>query len=137
MQPVHFICRTMTYTEKRYSQTEKDALAVRWAKNRFRMNLLGAPRFKIITGHKSLLSIFNKVTAKLPPIIECWVMDMQDVDYELVYELGKDGQDLLDFLTRRPLLVSGTDSTEKVTKSVINSEHAVVLYHIRDETQND
>ena len=52
LQPVHFISRTMTDTEKRYSQAEKDALAVRWAKNRFRMYLLGAPKFKIITGHK-------------------------------------------------------------------------------------
>ena len=26
LQPVHFISRTMTDTEKRYSQTEKDAL---------------------------------------------------------------------------------------------------------------
>ena len=28
LQPVHFISRTMTDTEKRYSQTEKDALSV-------------------------------------------------------------------------------------------------------------
>ena len=137
LQPVHFISRTMTDTEKRYSQTEKDALAVRWAKNRFRMYLLGAPRFKIITGHKPLLSMFNKVTAKLPPRIERWVMDMQDVDYELVYEPGKDEQDPLDFLSRHPLPVSGTDNTEKIVKSVINAEHAVVLDHIREETQND
>ena len=47
------------------------------------MYLLGAPKFKIITGHKPLLSMFNKVIAKLPPRIERWVMDMQDVDYEL------------------------------------------------------
>ena len=53
----------MTDTKKRYSQTEKDALAVRWAKNRFRMYLLGAPKFKIITYHKPLLSMFNKETA--------------------------------------------------------------------------
>ena len=76
LQPVHFISRTMTDTEKRYSQTEMDALGVRWAKNRFKMYLLGAPEFKIITGHKPLLSMFNKVTAKLPPRIERWVMDM-------------------------------------------------------------
>ena len=54
LQPVHYISRTMTDTEKRYSQTEKDALAIRWAKNRFKMYLLGAPRFKIITAHKPL-----------------------------------------------------------------------------------
>ena len=31
----------------------------------------------------------------------------------------------------------GTDNTEKVIKSVINSEHAIVLYRIREEMQND
>ena len=34
-QPVHFISRSLTDVEKRYSQTEKDALCVKWAKNRF------------------------------------------------------------------------------------------------------
>ena len=124
LQPVHFISRTLTDTEKRYSQTKKDALAVRWAKNRFRMYLLGAPKFKIITGHKPLLSMFNKVTAKLPPRIERLVMDMQDADYE---------QDPLDFLTRHPLPVKDSDNTEKVIKSVIHSEQAIVLDQIREE----
>ena len=32
LQQVHFISRTMTKTEKKYSPTEKDALAVRWEK---------------------------------------------------------------------------------------------------------
>ena len=137
LQPVHFVSRTMRDTETRYSQTEKDALAVRWAKNRFRMYLLGAPKFKIITGHKPLLSMFNKATAKLPPRIERWVMDMQDVDYELIYEPGKDEQDPLDFLSRHPLPVSGTDNTEKIIKTVINAEHAIVLDSIRKETRND
>ena len=31
----------MTETEKRYSQTEKDALAIKWAKERLRIYLLG------------------------------------------------------------------------------------------------
>ena len=51
LQPVHYISRTMTDTEKRYSQTEKDALAVRWAKDRFKMYLLWGAlwHFKIIS----------------------------------------------------------------------------------------
>lgn len=43
LQPVDFIGRTMTETEKRYNQTEKDALSVHWAKNRFSIYLLGTP----------------------------------------------------------------------------------------------
>ena len=92
LQPVHFISRSMTGAEKRYSQTEKDALAVKWAKSRFSMYLLGAPRFTIMTSHKPLIPMFNKSCTKLPPRIEKWVMEMQDVDYELVYEPGKDSQ---------------------------------------------
>ena len=60
------------------------------------MYLLGAPRFKIINAHKPVLPMFNKPTAKLPPHIEIWVMDMQDVDFGLVYEPGKDDADPMD-----------------------------------------
>ena len=61
LQPVHYISRLMTSAEKRYSQTEIDALAVKWAKSRLGMYLLGAPKFKIITSHKPLIpsSSFN------------------------------------------------------------------------------
>ena len=70
-------------------------------------------------------------------MIERWVMDMQDVDYELVCEPGKDDQDPLVFLSRHPLPVTGSDNTEKVIKSVIHSEHVIVLDQIREEKQKD
>lgn len=93
----------MTEKEKRYSQTEKDALAIAWAKERFRMYLVGAPKFKILTAHKPLLPMFNKATAKVPPRIEKWIMDMQYVDFELIYQPGNDEKGPLDFLSRHPI----------------------------------
>lgn len=39
LQPVHFISRTMTDTERLYSQPEKDTLAVKWCKERLSMYL--------------------------------------------------------------------------------------------------
>ena len=81
--------------------------------------------------------MFNKATAKLPPRIERWVMDMQDVDYKLVYEPRKDEEDPLDFLSRHLLPILGSDNTEKVIKSIINAEHTVVLDNIRLETSKD
>ena len=137
LQPVNYISRTMTETEKHYSQTEKDALAVRWAKQRFRMYLLGAPRFKIVIAHKPLIPMFNKTSMKLAPRIEKWVMDMQDVDYVLIYEPGKNDADPLDFLSRHPLPTTGNDNTEKVIRSVVQNEHAVVLERIVKETSRD
>ena len=66
-QPVHFISRSLTDVENRYSQTEKDALCVKWAKDRFGMYLQGAPTFTIVTAHKPLLPMFSKPSVKLPP----------------------------------------------------------------------
>lgn len=137
LQPVHFISRTLTETERNYSQTEKDALAIKWAKERFRMYLLGAPKFRIVTAHKPLLPIFNKATAKLTPRVEKWVMSMQDCDYELVYEPGKDEKDPLDFLSRHPLPETEEDNTERVIKHIIEAKHAVVLDKIQAETEKD
>ena len=81
--------------------------------------------------------MFNKATAKLPPRIEKWVMGMQDVDFELVYEPGKDEADPMDYLSRHPLPITGTDRTEKIVKSILIAEHAVVLDRIRKETGKD
>ena len=67
LQPVHYKSRLMTSAEKRYSQTEKDALAVKWAKTRFWIYLLGAPKFEIVTLHKPLFSMFSKAGSKFPP----------------------------------------------------------------------
>ena len=68
-------------------------MAIKWAKERMRIYLLGEPRFRIVTAHKPLVRLFNKVKAKIPPRREKWIMEMQDVDYELVYEPGKDEAD--------------------------------------------
>ena len=59
IQPVHFISRTMTDTKRRYSQTEKDVLAIKWAKEKLGRYLLVTPSFRIVTAHKPLLPLFN------------------------------------------------------------------------------
>ena len=64
MKPVLFISRSLTETEKRYSQT-----AIKWAAKRLRIYLIGSPRFKIVTAHKPLLPMFNKASQKVPPRI--------------------------------------------------------------------
>lgn len=73
----------------------------------------------------------------MPPIIEKWVMQMQDVDYELIYEPGKDEADPLDYLSRHPLPETENDGTEEIIKWTVEAEHSVVLERIREETLKD
>jgi len=60
--------------------------------------------------------LFNKVKAKVQPRVENWIMEMQEVNYELVYEPGKDEAVPLDFLSRHPLPETGHDKTEKIIR---------------------
>ena len=81
--------------------------------------------------------MFNKVKAKVPPKIEKWIMEMQDVDYEVVFKPGKDEADPLDFLSRHPLPETGDDKNEKIMRWNVNAEHTEVVIRIREETQKD
>ena len=73
----------------------------------------------------------------MPPRIEKWVMDMQDVDYELVYEPGKNEKDPLDFISRDPLPETEEDTIQASVKCLVKTEHAVILDHIKEETKSD
>ena len=135
-KPVHFISRSLTDTEKRYSQTEKDALAIKWATNRLRIYLSGAPHFTIITGHKPLIPMFMK-SKQLPPRIEKWIMEIQDLDFTVKYEPGRDEQDPMDYLSRHPLPTTENDKTEKVVRQISRSENSTTLEELRKETEKD
>ena len=50
--PVTCISTSLSPVEQKYSQTEREALAIRWACERLHMYLAGA-RFKVVTDHKS------------------------------------------------------------------------------------
>ena len=124
------------YISQTMTETEKDALGIKWAKETLKFYLLGAHSFRIVTAHKPLVPLFNKVKAKVPPRIETWFMGMQDVDYRLVYEPRKDEADPLDLLSRHPLPETGHEKTE-IIRWNLNAEHAVVVTRIREETQKD
>ena len=58
LQPVAYISRAMTPTERRYAQIEKEALAFTWACERLSDYLVGM-RFHIQTDHKPLVPLFS------------------------------------------------------------------------------
>ena len=54
-QPVAYASCTMSDSERRYAQIEKEAVALTWAAEKFSMYLLGRP-FQMETDHKPLVS---------------------------------------------------------------------------------
>ena len=74
--------------------------------------------------------MFDKPCSKLPPRIEKWIMEMQDVDYKQLYKPGKDAADPIDYLVRHPLPEAETDDTEMMIKMLVNNEHGLVLRSI-------
>ena len=58
--PVSYVSRALTAAERRYSQIEKEALAMVWSCEKFHCHLFGRDiPFQIETDHKPLLSIMN------------------------------------------------------------------------------
>lgn len=118
----------MTTEEKRSSQTKKDFFPVKWTKSRLDMYFLGVPKFKIITSHKPLITMFNLACAKL--------LNCANVDCELVYEISRDAADPMDYLSRHPLPESDKNDTEK-NSMLLNNEHGVVMRSIKEATEGD
>ena len=58
LKPVAYISRSMSPTEQRYAQIEKEALAFTWACERLSDYLLGM-KFHIHTDHKPLVPLFS------------------------------------------------------------------------------
>ena len=96
---VAYASRALTQTETKYSQTEREALAIVWACEHYSMYLKGAPCFTVVTDHKPLTTIWSK---KQPPLrIERWGLRLQPFAMKIVYKPGKGNPS--DYMSRHPL----------------------------------
>ena len=87
LRPVSFASRSLSKVEKLYSQTEKDALALVWACERFSLFLIGR-RFRLITDHKPLEIIYGP-KGKPSARIERCVLRLQSYQFDVSYQPGK------------------------------------------------
>lgn len=84
-RPIAFASRTLNNTELNYCTTEKEALAIMWAINKFKQ-YLGGNKFTLITDHKPLTYIKN--SKKNLKLIN-WSLELENYDYDIVYRSGK------------------------------------------------
>ena len=83
---ISYASKSLTNVERRYSQTEKEALALVWACERFSMYVSGQP-FELETDHKPLEHIYLRMS-KPCARIERWVLRLQGFDFRVVYRPG-------------------------------------------------
>ena len=100
-KPVYFASRTMSKTETRYAQIEKELLAVAYALKRFHYFI--CPRkVTVYTDHRPLTSIINKAMEDVPLRLQKMLMSIQRYNVELVFRPGKDMK-FADALSRCPI----------------------------------
>lgn len=142
--------RKLSEVESRYSQTEREALAVVWASEHFHTYLFGA-EYVVITDHKPLEGILNKPTSKPTARLERMCLRLLPYKMKVVYKPGKDNHNPADYLSRHPKEMEGHSSNhrswldqqlEKVYVNAIleyNTQYsdAVSLQEIKQATLHD
>ena len=77
---IAYASRALTPTERKYSQTEKEALAIVWGIEHFHLYIYGAS-FTLYTDHKALEVIFGNPTSKPPARIQRWLLRLQQYQF--------------------------------------------------------
>lgn len=100
-RPVVYASRSMSETERRYAQIEKEALATTWACEKFTDYILGK-QFRIETDHKPLIPLLNtKQLDSMPPRILRFRLRLARYNYVVEHVPGKEMY-TADTLSRAP-----------------------------------
>ena len=122
-KPVMFVSRALSKAEQRYSNIEREALAVVWSCMRLRQLLLGR-HFTLESDHKPLMKIFDG--PQLPKVASArlmrWAILLQQFDFHLKYSEGKTIPHA-DCLTRMKLLSDDSLNEDIVINDV--EDHGV------------
>ena len=120
LRPVAFCSRTLTKTEQRYAQIEKECLASVWACERFDRYLVGLDSFELRTDHKPLIPLMNSKDLSDTPL-RCQRMLMRLMRYNAraVYCPGKTML-ISDTLSRSPL--------KTCENAIVKSESSIQQY---------
>ncbi|UYV78630.1 K02A2.6-like, partial [Cordylochernes scorpioides] len=111
-QVIAYASRTLSETEKRYAQIEKEALAITWACEKFKQYIQGLV-ITLETDHKPLVLIFtSKNIDDLTPRIQRLRLRIMRYSYKIVHTPGKN-LIVADALSRSPRKKVGTQKLEE------------------------
>ena len=120
-KPVAFASCTMSETEQRYSQIEKEALAFVWACKKFSGYITGK-RIHLETDHQPSVPLLSKTHLdRLPPRVLHFRLRLMQFDYSISHVPGKFLY-MADALSRAPIdeIVTDDCETEAMVQAVLS-----------------
>ncbi|XP_045034359.1 uncharacterized protein LOC123475560 [Daphnia magna] len=120
-QPIAYSSTSLTDTQKRYFQIEKELLTVQFGLMRFRQYVYGQ-MVVVELDHKPLVGLLDKPIASCSPRIQRMRLQLQRFDFKLIYQPGKE-LFIADTLSRAP---SPSLFNDDVTQNCEEQVHAVL-----------
>lgn len=135
---VSYASHTLSECERRYSATEREALACVWAVEKWRIQLWGRP-FTLRTDHQALKSLLTAPLGKghKPFRLARWYMRLADYRFDVQYKPGHENN-ICDMLSRLPLpnpSQSDIDNTDRVAR--VSLPTALRLPDLGEATKKD
>ncbi|BFZ25831.1 hypothetical protein BsWGS_28870 [Bradybaena similaris] len=87
-RPIAFASRSLNKAEQRYSNIEREALAVTFGVKKFRDYIFGR-HFWLYSDHKPLMTLFNEhkpIPSEVSPRIQKWAMQLSAYNYTFCYK---------------------------------------------------
>jgi hypothetical protein len=113
---IMYASRCLSKVEQKYSQVEREALAVVWACEKFHLYIY-ANEFDIVTDNKAVELIFGNVRSKPKARIERWCLRLLPYKFKIRHESG--AYNIADYMSRNPIEPADR-KCEKYTESYIN-----------------
>ena len=137
-RPIAYTSKSLTETERRYAQIEKEMLAIVFSLEKFHQYTYGR-HAKIQSDHKPLESILQKPLACAQRRLQGMMLRLQKYDYEVRYECGKNLH-LTDTLSRTylPTTAHPTGAEfEHINATAVLPVSTSRLHEIQQATESD
>ena len=115
---VAYASRSLSDMEQRYSQNEREALAVVWVCEYFHLYAYGKS-ITVHRDHNALVTIYGKPKSKPSTRIERWALRLQPYQVTVAYRKGEENP--ANYISRHPARQTPTTSRqERVTEKFVD-----------------